>query len=297
MLRLYIPSILFFLCVQRLHSQELYIMTEPASNMPSNSIGIRLTNKLMPMQYNNTYSYRLEPEIMFAINKHVMVHTNLYASDMFTKKFRIEGGSLYAKYRFISLDELHSHFRMAAFGKVSLINNPSYIEHTVQHQQDDGTLHEQTTDVYSQEIDLDGNNSGIASGVIATKLLHKLAISASASYTQRWNNVHAENIPFLNRKAINYSLSAGYLLFPRSYKNYKQTNVNLYLEMLGSNGVGGKGYYIDAAPGVQFILNSISRIDVACRTQVSGDMMRYNKTSWLLRFEYNFLNVFTKKTT
>lgn len=294
MLRVYILSILF-LCVHLLQAQELYIMTEPASNMPSKSLGIRLTNKLMPMRYSNNYSYRLEPEIMYGVNKHLMVHANMYASNMFSGKFKFEGGSIYAKYRFLSLDDIHTHFRMAAFGKISTIGNPSYIIHTKQHELSDGTIHQESSKIYSSEIDLDGNNSGASAGLIATQLLHKLAISATTSFTTKWKNVNAEKVPGFNNYTLNYSLSAGYLLFPKTYKNYHQTNVNLYVELLGSSRLNNKDHYIDVAPGVQFILNSISRIDLAYRTQVTGDMLRYNTTSWLLRYEYNFLNIGSKK--
>ncbi|WP_299512721.1 hypothetical protein [Mucilaginibacter sp.] len=33
--------------------------------------------------------------------------------------------------------------------------------------------------------------------------------------------------------AVAYTLSAGYLLFPKVYQNYNQVNVNLYTELLG----------------------------------------------------------------
>jgi len=276
-------------------AQELYIMTEPASNMPSHSLGVRLTNRLMPMKYDNSLSYRLESEVMYGVNKNLMVHGNLYASNMFAENFKFEGGSGYAKYRFLSIDDVHRHFRMAAFGKVSIINNPAYIRHTVKHDLGNGIIHEETSNIYSHEIDLDGNNSGAAAGIIATQLLHKLALSATAGYTKSWNNINREKIAGGNTNAVNYSVSAGYLLLPKTYKNYRQTNVNLYLELLGGTGLDKKGYYIDAAPGIQFILNSISRVDIAYRTQLTGDMLRYNKTSWLIRYEYNFLNPGSKK--
>ncbi|MBN8861285.1 MAG: hypothetical protein J0H29_23040 [Sphingobacteriales bacterium] len=276
------------------NGQELYIMTEPASNMPAHSLGIRLTGRFMPMQYDNKTGYRIEPEIMFGINKHLMVHAAFYASNMFKEKFRPEGGSIYAKYRFLSTDGLHTHFRMAAFGKLSYIDNPPYIMHTVRHDMGGGIIHEEAQPVYSNEPDPDGNHSGIAGGIVATQLLHKLAISGSASYINRQRNTRYEKVPGLNNNAINYSLSAGYLLFPRAYKNYRQTNVNLYAEFLGSSGLDIRGNYIDIAPGIQFILNSISRIDIAWRTQLAGTMSRYNTTTWLLRYEYDFLNTFSK---
>lgn len=291
----YIFIITVLLAASYAQSQELYIMTEPASNMPSRSIGVRLTNKFMPMKDHHTYSYRLEPEIMFGVNKNLMFHTNFYASDMFTRKFSLEGGSLYAKYRFLSRDDVHAHFRMAAFGKLSVINNPLLIEHTTLHDQGGGVIHEEKQSYYSNEIDLDGNNSGFSTGIIVTQLMHKLALSATGSYIERWKNVNHDMLPGISTKAANYTLSAGYLLFPRTYKNYKETNLNLYLEWIGSSGLDKKGYYLDAAPGIQFIFNSISRLDIAYRTQVAGDILRYNKSSFLLRYEYNFLNAFKQK--
>jgi hypothetical protein len=55
------------------------------------------------------------------------------------------------------------------------------------------------------------------------------------------------------------------------------------------------GTFIDFAPALQLILNSKARIDLSYRFQVSGNMSRFNEKLWLLRFEYNFLQAFTKK--
>ncbi len=275
-------------------AQELYIVTEPASNMATGSIGVRLTNKLFRMEHDGSYSYRLEPEIMFGVSKNLMLHTNLYASNMFQNSFRFEGAGIYAKYRFLSRDDVHTHFRMAAFGKVTLIDNPNAIIHTEKHDMGGGIIHEETHRYYSDEIELDGNNSGLNTGIVATQLIHKLAVSGSVSYLNRWKNGNREKQPGLTNHALNYSFSSGYLLLPRQYKSYRQTNVNLYAEFLGSTGLDKKGYYVDAVPGIQFIFNSISRLDLAYRTQIAGNMTRFSENSWLLRFEYNFLNAFGK---
>lgn len=294
MLKRTLFSLILLFNIYYTSAQELYIMTEPASNMPSESFGIRLTNRLMPMQFDNSYSYRLEPEFMFGINKNLMIHGNLYASNMFSKKFMFEGGSVYGKYRFLSIDNLHSHFRMAVSGKISVIKNPPFITHTKQHYINN-QLHEETFRNYSDEIELDGNNSGFNVGITATQLLHKLAISGTVTYNNRWNNIEAPKTAGLNNNMMGYSLSAGYLLFPKSYKNYKQTNLNLYTELLAATALDNKGSYIDIAPGIQFIFNSISRVDIAYRTQLAGNMSRFNTSSWLLRYEYYFLNALSKK--
>lgn len=289
-----IITIILSLNIYSASAQELYILTEPASNMPAHSFGVRLTNKLMPMPHDNSYSYRLEPELMFGLSKNFMIHGNLYASNMFGSKFKFEGGSVYGKYRFLSIDNLHSHFRMAASGKISAIKNPPFIAHTKQHLINN-QIHEETYRNYSDEIDLDGNNSGFNLGITATQLLHKLAISATVAYNNRWNNIDAPKVSGLNNNMMGYSLSAGYLLFPRSYKNYQQTNLNLYTEFLAGSTLDGKGAFVDIAPGIQLIFNSISRIDIAYRTQLTGNMSRFNTSSWLLRYEYYFLNALSKK--
>ncbi|HLY69996.1 MAG TPA: hypothetical protein VKR53_09710, partial [Puia sp.] len=105
--------------------QELYVSTEPASNMATGSIGIRFNTKLFDMKPAGAYAIRLDPEIMFGVSKKIMIHLNAYASDMYQQNLKFEGVSVYGKYRFYSEDDVHSHFRMAGFGKVSVINNPA----------------------------------------------------------------------------------------------------------------------------------------------------------------------------
>ncbi|MFT3749939.1 MAG: hypothetical protein QM768_16590 [Agriterribacter sp.] len=295
MIHRYLAALLVMSNICLLQAQELYVITEPASNMPAQNFGIRLTNKLMHMSFDNSYSYRIEPELMFGIHKNFMLHTGFYASDMFTGRFNFEGGSIYGKYRFMSIDNLHSHFRMAASGKLAVIKNPASITHRMLHYTDD-IPHEETVNIYSDEMDLNGNNSGMSGGVIATQLLHKLALSATISYTNRWKNIDAPKIPGISNNALNYSFSTGYLLFPKTYKNYRQVNVNLYAEVLAASALDRKSDYVDIVPAIQFIFNSISRIDIAYRTQLAGNMRRYNTSSWMLRYEYNFLNALSKKS-
>ena len=260
-------------------AQELYVSTEPASNMASGSIGLRMNSKFFRMNHDAKYSYRLDPEIMFGVNKHLMVHVNMYGSNMYQSKFRMEGASLYGKYRVYSYDDVHSHFRMAAYGKMSLINNPTVLK------TDQGSFS-------SDEIDLDGNNSGWLAGMVATQLLHKLAISSSVSFANRLDNVHDAKMPGQSATAINYSLSGGYLLFPREYRNYRQTNINLYCELLAATALDKHANFLDIAPAVQFIINSIARLDFSYRTQLTGNMERLSDSYFLVRFEYNLLNVF-----
>jgi hypothetical protein len=289
--------ILFVLSVGFVHAQELYVFTEPASNMAAKSIGLRFNTKVFKMKHDNTFSaYRLDPEIMIGVNKNLMVHLNGYASNMFQSNLKIEGASLYAKYRIFSKDDVHSHFRLAVFGKVAVINNPNEVTGTTQHTEPDGNggvvIHNYLHTILNNEIDIDGTNSGFSTGLIATKLLNKLAVSSSVSYAYRLNNLHTKRDVVVPWRAINYSLSAGYLLFPKEYTSYKQTNINLYTEFLGSNTWDNKKYFIDIAPAIQFIINSIARVDIGYRTQLTGNTERMANSYFLVRLEYNLLNVF-----
>lgn len=256
-----------------LRAQELFVYTEPASNMAARSIGVRLDNTVYDMGAGR-WSDRLSPEIMWGADRHWMVHLAGYASNMYQAAFQPEGGSLYAKYRFYADDGVHRHFRMAAFGKIARVNNP-----------DSMSVHGMTA--HSDEIDLSGSNSGYQGGIVGTQLLHKLALSGGLAYTRRWAGEGA-----LSMEALNYSVSAGLLLLPHHYTNYRQTNVNLMCELLGAAALDKRAGFTDICPALQFIFGSISRLDLGYRTQVAGHMERWSDRGVFVRLEYNFLNVY-----
>jgi opacity protein-like surface antigen len=249
-------------------AQELYVNTEPASNMATHSVGIRLENQ---GYFNPVYKDRTTLEVMYGASRNLMIHGALYESDYYESQHHFEGGSVYAKYRFLSIDSVQQHFRGSFFVKASDINNP----------------------VVNQEISLEGDNSGIQSGLVFTQLLHKLAFSGSASYLHAYNNSGGFDLPIENsRDAVAYTLSAGYLLLPKSYENYNQVNLNLYVELLGKTNPGYGQSYLDAAPALQLIFNSIFRVDFSYRTPLYNDMVRTSKNAYLVRLEYNIFNVF-----
>ena len=251
----------------RAGAQELYVFTEPASNMAAKSIGIRMTNEGF---FKGGAGNRTMPEVMFSFNKNLMTHFQGFLSDM-DGKYRLEGGSVYAKYRFLSVDETQRHLRAAVFGRLSTSKRPTYTE----------------------DINLEGDNSGAQGGIVVTQLLHKLALSGTLSYTKAFDQ-ESKRVAGMPQpdQLIGYSLSSGYLMLPIVYKNYNQPNFNLYFEMLGkTNPANGKSY-LDLAPAIQVILNSRTRIDLGYRFQVAGDMPgRYNKNMYLVRAEFNFFNV------
>lgn len=268
-------------------AQELYVATEPASNMPANSLGIRLTSKFFRMEHEGITGTRVEPELMWGINKKLMVHLIGYASNQMQPSIEPEGGSIYVKYRFYSADETHRHFRLAAYVKGSVINNPfSPVRNP-----DDHSIPRRPYN--NEELDLEGGASGVSGGIIATQLLHKVALSGTAGYNRFMNNVK-DNLPdYLPANALNYSFSAGYLLLPRTYRSYEQTNLNLYVEFLGKTNLdkGSRSHYVDIAPAVQLIFNSTTRLDIGYRTQLGGSMPRNVFNTFMIRLEHNIFNI------
>jgi hypothetical protein len=136
--------------------QELYVFTEPASNMPSHSISGKVTAKYAKYSDATTLQ-RYTPEIMFGLNKKWMLHFASTFSDMYTTNMRWESARTYLKYRFFSNDDVHRHFRMAAFGEYAYSRN---------------------TGIYD-DIGIEGDMSGFQSGLIATQLWNKLAVSST----------------------------------------------------------------------------------------------------------------------
>lgn len=273
-------SILLFLSVAlviRSGAQELYIFSEPASNIPAHSVSAKLTEHFVTNDnIYNRFSHRLMPQVYMGISKKIMLSASGTFANMHTPNFRFESVNVYGKYRFLSKDGLHRHFRMAAFAEASSTRAPFHYD----------------------EITLMGDKSGVEAGLITTQLWHKLAVSATISHTQlldksRFNKVLY--IPERNYQSLNYSLSAGYLVLPKEYTDYKQTNLNLYVELLGQQTLDRKTYYWDIAPALQLIFNSNAKLNIGRRMQLSTTMDRMARNSWLVSFERTFLNALQKK--
>lgn len=266
---------LIFLSVLHMHAQELYPYSEPASNLPAKTMSLKMATMFGKGTHSNRFLQRHTPEMMLGLNKAWMVHVAASFSDMHEEKFIFESAGLYAKYRFLSIDGVHRHFRMAAFGAASYSRN--HLDHN--------------------EINLMGDQSGVQGGLIATQLLNKFAVSATGSWNEvlkkeRWSKFNPKQYAFT---AVNYSLSAGYLLFPLEYKNYDQTNVNLYAELLGSNNLNWREkYYLDLAPSLQFIFKSTSKLNLGYRFQLDGDIYRLSNNSFMISYEHTFLNALRK---
>ncbi len=95
---------------------------------------------------------------------------------------------------------------------------------------------------------------------------------------------------------MSYSLSAGYLLLPKEYTDYKQTNLNIYTEFLAQQSMDRKAYFIDMAPALQFIFNSNTKLNLGYRFQLGGNMLRMGKDSWHVGLERTFLNALKRNS-
>ncbi len=259
--------------------QELYVFTEPASNMPARSISARVKSEYMaPQVWNNRNMYRVMPDLMFGLNKKWMLHVGASFSNMHTINFGWEAVSTYIKYRFYSKDEIHQHFRMAVFADAAYSRSP----------------------FHQDEVSIGGDKSGVQLGVIATQLWNKFALSGTVSHSQvlhqSRNSKNVIYVPSRIYQVMSYSLSGGYLLLPREYTDYKQTNVNLYMELLAQQSLDRSAWFVDMAPAIQFIFNSNTKVNVGYRFEVDGTMQRMGKTGWLVSFERTFLNALKKKS-
>ncbi len=253
------------------HSQELFVYSEPASNMAAKSVGLRLSNNLMKISGTRTYNYHLIPEFMVGLSKNIMIHAEAFVSNRNTSLIT-EGGALYLKYRFYSKDNVHSHFRMAAYVRGSVNNS----------------------DIHQAAIDLNGHNSGIETGIIGTQLIHKVAISSGLNYLYAADNSKGNKFSYgeKSRNAIGYNISVGKLMLPKEYTSYDQVNMNLMTEFLGQTNVNTGDTYLDLAPSVQFIFKSRMRLELGYRFPLLKDLQRTAPAGALVRFEYNIFNAF-----
>lgn len=295
------------ICQFSLKAQELYPNSEPASIVPKNALGIRLMNeaymngKYFSSWHGAMFMYGLTPKLMFnamvTVSNHHgkalppdFIKTDSANADYVAKGrapksygYLFESVNLGFRYRFLNRDGDHRHFRMALYGNGVYSNRP----------------HDES------EVSLMGDNNGIGGGIISTVLVKKLAVSLTSGIIKPL--AYTENdISFKYGNAFNYSLSFGYLVYPFKYKNYQQTNVNLYAEFIGKsydhltiekNGspictpntskyIGSN--YIEFRPAVQFIIKSNLRIDCSTAIPLVNRSYLRNYPLYLLNLQYYF---------
>lgn len=268
-LRLLAPVCLF-LFTKTLTAQELFVYSEPASNMAAKAVGVRATTMPMKNFFSKKTDIYSNLEVMVGVSKNLMLHSEAYFSSI-QGNSKFNGAGFYGKYRFYTSDQVHRHFRLAAIGRVTLLNGLPALS----------------------PINLTADNSGMEAGLVATQLINKYAFSAGASYQQGWDN---GDFKFINandaRHFLAYNIAVGKLMLPKEYVSYDQLNVNLMLEGLGQVNTTTGQQYFDLAPSLQFIIKSKMRVDVGYRLRLSDTYNSVYRQSMLLRFEYNFFNVF-----
>ena len=241
------------------HSQELYINTEPASLIPKGTKVVRLHHHSIFLNEDSEPGSQssariLIPQISYGISKNIMVSAAFQISNNpfdVTANSGFNGFKLYSKQRILSTDKQKYHTRLSSFIK--------YTNH--------GKWNSPNYKFMKNNYDLDFQDSGLELGLIATQLIKKLAVSVTSGFGVISNKTSDGTYDDKNFNSWHNSISAGYLLFPRKYKSYKQTNFNIYLEYLTSSIISSQypsrysKFMSTVAPGVQFIIMSRSRLD------------------------------------
>jgi hypothetical protein len=274
-----------------LYAQELFIQEEPASTMPKGVTGIRAFAQAYREPGNQTRGlaglrilYGLRPKLTLMVTGTASNHHSKQLPPDFPDHntpqigvhlpWRFNGVNVYAKYRFFSKDGAKTHFRAAAYASASWLD--------VAHDEAEPSLLDDT--------------KGVGGGLIATWLKNQFAVSFTggfilpASYhgdvPDPYPGLPAVPVKVRYGRAENYSLSFGYRLLPFKYKNFRQTNINLYAEFIGKSytagrvflenpGAPGASYeitgtalsvfapntYIELHPGIQAIIRSNLRLD------------------------------------
>ena len=286
--------IIFLILVTRSFSQELFLLNEPASNIPRGVLGVRQYNESYKEVglYRNLFGLKLMYGLLskltlmstvsisnhhgknFPPNLVSHVHSGnqtIYTTGNFKRgviyPYLFAGINGYAKYRFVTKDSKNEHLRMAAYGEFSTVN--------IAHDEAEPNLLDDT--------------KGFGAGLITTYLKNHFAVSLTAGtiisgaykgYAPDGTGGDMTPTEIKYGNALKYNLSVGYLLLPFHYKNYKQTNLNLYAEFIGKAYQQAKVYqyggissvpiqtpllrggnYIEIHPGIQTIFNSNLRID------------------------------------
>ncbi len=261
--------LIFVVSCQTISAQELFVVTDPASNVPANSLAVNVMQSAFKEKFESGYNYHLMPEVTYGINKNLMIRGSAFISTR-TNALYAEGGGFMAKYRFFSEDDLNSHFRLAAYGRYSF----------------------NRADIHQEQIEIVGHNTGFETGIIATKLINKLAISSSVSFEKALDNKPNYHFPTTQgNSASNYTLSFGKLMYPKKYTSFKQTNINLMVEFVGQTiNQNGKSY-LDIVPAIQFIFNSQARLDLAYRQELVSSMIRSAPNGFYLNLYYTFFDL------
>jgi hypothetical protein len=259
----------------RAGAQELFIQSEPASNMPARTWGLRLASDAW--DGGERFVTRLGAEVMYGITKDFMMHVQGFASNQIDK-FELETYGLYAKYRFYTDDDFKYHFRLAAYAEALAGKQRSH----------------------SPSFASKGSAPMVSGGIIATLLQNRMAVSGTFGVAKMTEDIiESTDHTFTDIVGANASLSLGLLVYPETYSGYSDPNINLYAELLGfgskfderesdvvAGGVGGSEFILSFGP--QLILNSVTRFDLAYAVTLHSSYEQQKQNSFFVRIEHNF---------
>jgi hypothetical protein len=321
--------ILLFLCSLPLRSfgQELFILNEPASSVPKGVIGIRAftqnykeyntyrslnilrvmygaTSKLSVMataSISNHHDRKLPPDLI----NHTHAGSQTYYYTQGIKKgvrypYLFNGIYLFAKYRFLSMDEQNKHLRISGYGEWSNV----------------GVAHDEA------EPNLMDDTGGYGFGLISTWLKNRFAASIMTGFIMP--DAYSETQPDFTGgpdlptkiyygNGIKYNLSFGYRLFPKKYTGYQEVNWNVYVEFMGKtyqaarviqNGTEieartvalKRGSYVEIYPGIQRIINSNTRVEFCYGFNLIGFSYVHFTPVWTLAVQRYFYRNSKSKT-
>ncbi|MEY3421534.1 MAG: hypothetical protein RIR48_1826, partial [Bacteroidota bacterium] len=66
-MRIFLAFLLAFTINGQLTGQELFVVTDPASNVPTGALSVRLSNSLFKEVFEDGYNYHLMPELTYGI--------------------------------------------------------------------------------------------------------------------------------------------------------------------------------------------------------------------------------------
>jgi len=102
-LHLFVFIVVCFYSSKPLAAQELYVFSEPASNMPAKALSLKYTGKFLEGYHSGKTEQRQSLAVQLGLNKKWMVRAATTISDMYSyPATRWESFNVYAKYRFLS---------------------------------------------------------------------------------------------------------------------------------------------------------------------------------------------------
>ena len=295
----YLKSSVLLLCLSflntSLYSQELFISTEPASTMPKGVFAYRVfgntyteqgTQRNMlatRVQYGLTATTTLKLTASFAnhhgkilppdlINHSHSGNQTIYGVQNIKRGVKyphlFNGFNLMLKQRIFSWDGQKKHFRVAAMAMYSNVTS----------------AHDEA------EANLLHDTKGWSLALSTTYLHKRFAISSEVGYVKPGAYKEQSTVGeiFIEERSIEMHYGAmwrgnfalGYLLYPKTYSSYTQSNWNVYTEFLfrkydavdiiyngerveDTNQSTSAGFYVDVQPGVQKIINSTARVELS----------------------------------